>query len=104
MHGQRGSVPPARDLMLSPGYSHQFKKDLRRFQASGSKTIPLKAVMQQLINELPLSPIHDDHPLKGEWNRHRSCRPQGDLVLIYHIRGSEITFERLGSHSEIYGA
>jgi mRNA interferase YafQ len=90
--------------MLSPGYSHQFKKDLRRVQGSGKATNALKEVIQRLINELSLLPIYDDHPLHGEWKGHRSCHPQGDLVLIYHVSGGEITFERLGSHSEIYGA
>lgn len=90
--------------MPKPGYTHQFERELRRIKSSGRNLASLRQVMQDLIDGRSLAPIHDDHPLKGGLSGHRSCHPQGDLVIIYHVRGDEITFERLGTHSDIYGA
>jgi mRNA interferase YafQ len=43
----------------------------------------LEAIIDKLRLGVPLSPIDDDHPLKGRWVNHRGCHPQGDWVLIY---------------------
>jgi mRNA interferase YafQ len=90
--------------MPKPGYTHQFERELRRIKSSGRNLATLRLVMKDLAEGTPLAPIYDDHPLKGWLGGHRSCHPQGDLVLIYNVSGDEITFERLGTHSDIYGA
>ncbi len=88
--------------MLTPGRAHQFKKDWKKLKASGKNIAPVKWAMNELVNERALPPTFDDHALHGPWEGHRSCHPQSDTPLIYRIANGKITFERIGSHSELY--
>jgi len=88
--------------MLAVAYAHQFKKDWKRLQATGKNIAPLKKVMKSLQQEEALSAIYDDHPLQGRLRGHRGCHPQSDTVLIYIVENGKITFERVGSHAELY--
>jgi len=88
--------------MLAVAYAHQFKKDWRKLKASGKNVAPVKLAMDSLEKEEMLPAIYDDHPLHGPWQGHRGCRPQSDTALIYHVASGKITFERVGSHAELY--
>ena len=88
--------------MLSVAYARQFKKDWKKLKASGKNIAPVKSVMQSLVQEEALSAIYDDHPLHGRLSGHRSCHPQSDTALIYFVASGKITFERVGSHAELY--
>jgi mRNA interferase YafQ len=61
-----------------------------------------RVVMGRLIHQEPLDPVLYDHQLKGEWAGHRECHLKPDWLLIYKIKGDEITFERIGTHSELF--
>ncbi len=61
-----------------------------------------RVVMGRLIHQQPLDPKHKDHPLRGEWEGHRECHLEGDWLLIYRIEGDQITFERTGTHSDLF--
>lgn len=37
------------------------------------------------------------------WTRHRECHIAPDWLLIYRIEGDDLTLERTGSHSELFG-
>jgi addiction module RelE/StbE family toxin len=44
-----------------------------------------------------------DHPLKGEWLKHRSISAGGDLRLHYRpIDDSLVVFVAVGTHSQLY--
>jgi len=88
--------------MLATAYAHQFKKDWKKLKASGKNIDIVKWVMEELTNERQLPTIYDDHPLHGPWIGHRSCHPQSDTPLIYFVAKGKITFERIGSHAELY--
>ena len=88
--------------MLAVAYARQFKKDWKRLKASGKNILPVKSVMESLAKEEKLSPVYDDHPLHGPWLSHRVCHPQSDTVLIYKSSAGTITFERVGSHAELF--
>jgi mRNA interferase YafQ len=49
-----------------------------------------------------LEPRYNDHGLKGEWSGHRECHLAPDWLLVYRIEGDEITFERIGTHSDLF--
>jgi mRNA interferase YafQ len=88
--------------MLAVAYAHQFKKDWKRLKASGTNLSPVKDVMQRIQREERLSAIYDDHPLHGRLKGHRCCHPLGDVPLIYFVSSGTVTFERIGSHSELF--
>ena len=64
----------------------------------------LDEVMGMLINEEPLLPKYENHPLKGNYKGKWECHVEPDWLLIYRIEKStrEIVFHRTGSHSELY--
>ncbi len=88
--------------MLAVAYAHQFKKDWKKLRASGKNIAPVKLVMDSLTREEELSAIYDDHPLHGRLQGHRGCHPQSDTALMYYVSNGKITFERVGSHSELF--
>ena len=88
--------------MLAVAAARQFKRDWKKLKASGKKTSIVKKVMESLAKQEALPAIYDDHPLHGPWISHRACHPQSDVVLIYKIDPGKITFERIGSHAELF--
>lgn len=90
-------------------YTKQFSKDWERLSGSGRYDMHrLKAVMLQLIaNDAPLGPEWKDHPLKGNWAKHRECHIGGDFLLIYTVddkagKSGAIVFVRAGTHIELF--
>ena len=79
----------------------QFKKDLRACKKRGFRMKKLEAIIELRKGEA-LSPIDDDHPLKGPWQNYRCCHPQGDWVLIYRNAGEELELARTGTHTEVF--
>jgi len=61
-------------------------------------------VMDMIINEQPLPPECDNHPLHGRWEGAFDCHIQGDWVLIYipNHKARTVTFHRTGSHSDLF--
>lgn len=68
----------------------------------------LKQVMLLLVaNDGPLGPEWLDHPLKGDWARHRECHVGGDFLLIYRVdetagKSGTVIFVRAGTHAELF--
>ena len=91
--------------MLKFRTTGQFEKDYKRMQKRGKDVEKLHAVMQLLINEDALHSHHRDHPLMGNFKDRRECHIEPDWLLIYKLSKKEktITFERTGSHSDIFG-
>ena len=82
----------------------QFKKDYKKSAKSGRNIQALDILMLQLIQEEVLEASYQDHALGGEWKNSRDCHIQGDFVLIYTLDSKNgIYFERVGSHSELFG-
>ena len=91
--------------MLSPAYTRQFRKDLKKLEKSGNKDIEkLKTAVSLLIDEKPLFATHRDHSLSGNYKGRRECHIEPDWLLVYNIdkKAGEIVFERTGSHSDIF--
>lgn len=80
----------------------QYRKDLKRVQSRGLRMEKLAAIVDKLRAGKPLSPIDDDHPLKGPWDSYRSCHIQGDWCLIYQSNAAEIVLVRTGTHSDLF--
>jgi len=61
-----------------------------------------RVVMGRLMHRKPLAKKHMDHPLRGEWAGHYECHLEPDWLLIYRIDGDTLTFERTGTHSDLF--
>lgn len=86
-----------------------FDKDWTRLEASGKHDMHRikEGISILAINEGPMPPEWEDHPLAGEFEGYRKCHVKGDLLLVYKIiKGSKfetLMIARAGTHSEIFG-
>lgn len=88
--------------MLTPVYTRQFDRDVKRMKRRGKNLDKLKIIIRSLLREGQLDPIHRDHKLIGNWQGRRECHMESDWLLIYKYEIDRITFERTGSHSDLY--
>jgi mRNA interferase YafQ len=88
--------------MRKPSYTKQFERDLRRMQRRGKDVDKLKAVLTSLIQEKPLAERHRDHALVGNYRGRREYHIEPDWLLIYLVIEDEITFERTGTHADLF--
>jgi mRNA interferase YafQ len=92
--------------MLTPSYTKQFRKDIKRIEKSGRHDLErIKTVIRLLIEEKPLGRTYREHALTGDFKDRRECHIEPDWLLIYKINRKEkvIIFERTGSHADIFG-
>jgi mRNA interferase YafQ len=87
--------------MLTPVYTRQFEKDIKRMKKRGKNPDKLKIIIRSLVSEEPLDPIHRDHKLIGNWKGRRECHIESDWLLIYKTELDRIIFERSGTHSDL---
>ncbi|MDR0502067.1 MAG: type II toxin-antitoxin system YafQ family toxin [Treponema sp.] len=89
---------------MIPVYYGSFRKDRKLMKKQNKNMDNLIEVMKMLINEQPLLPKHKNHPLHGNYKNWWECHIEPDWLLIYRIDKftNEITFNRTGSHSELY--
>jgi mRNA interferase YafQ len=88
--------------MLSPSYTKQFGKDLKRTLNRGKSRKKIREVLKKLINEEQLDARYKDHKLLGNFKNRRECHVEPDWLLIYEKSSDEIIFERTGTHSDLY--
>lgn len=90
--------------MRLPVYSGQFQRDVKRSRKRGKDMDKLKVVVQCLISGESLPSRYKDHSLGGDWVHHRECHIEPDWLLIYRLfgEGSEIRFERTGTHADLF--
>ncbi|MBR5689364.1 MAG: type II toxin-antitoxin system YafQ family toxin [Prevotella sp.] len=81
----------------------QYKKDYKRFRNNPKKVEALKEVLLMLKNEQPIPARFQPHILYGEYRGCMECHIQGDFLLIWFDKESDIIeLVRLGSHSELF--
>ena len=88
--------------MLTPSYTKQFAKDLKRMQKRRKSTEKIKKIIRKLVNGEPLAASYKEHNLIGNFKGRRECHIEPDWLLIYKIVEPEIIFERTGTHSDLF--
>lgn len=88
--------------MLTPVYTRQFDKDVKRLKKRAKNLEKLKIIIRSLVEEEPVDPINRDHKLIGNWKGRRECHIESDWLLIYKIKENQIIFERTGTHSDLF--
>jgi mRNA interferase YafQ len=83
--------------------TNQFDRDLKKNLKKGKDKTKINEVMNMIINQIPLPPKYRDHRLQGEWKDCRECHIEPDWLLIYREEKSFVSFERNGSHTELFG-
>ena len=90
--------------MLHPTFTGPFKKDRKLMKKRNKDLRELAKIMALLINEQPLLPKHNNHPLHGEYQGKWECHVEPDWLLVYRIEkeNQRIIFYRTGSHSDLF--
>jgi mRNA interferase YafQ len=90
--------------MLNPTFTKSFRKDRKLAEKRGKDMYELREVTTMIINERPLLPRHENHPLHGKYKGKWECHVEPDWLLIYRIdkKGNKVVFHRTGSHSDLY--
>jgi mRNA interferase YafQ len=90
--------------MLNPIFTGPFKKDRKLMKKRNKDLSKLNEVMNMLINEQPLLPKHENHPLFGNYKEKWECHVEPDWLLIYRIEktSNQVVFYRTGSHSDLF--
>lgn len=88
--------------MLTPVYTKQFEKDIKRCKKRGKNLEKFKIIARTLLEGEPLDPIHRDHKLVGNHVGRRDCHIESDWLLIYKKENSHLIFERTGTHSDLF--
>jgi mRNA interferase YafQ len=88
--------------MLTPVYTRQFEKDVKRMERRGKNLEKLKIITRSLIAEEPLDPLHRNHKLIGNWQGRQECYIESDWLLIYKTEEIRVIFERTGTHSDLF--
>lgn len=81
---------------FTKAFNKQFEKlpDKRQKQA--------KAAVALFLQDIT-APVLRNHPLKGEWQGHRSISGGGDLRLHFKIVNHDtVLFVAVGTHSQLY--
>jgi mRNA interferase YafQ len=89
--------------MLTPVYTNQFEKDLKKMLRRGKDAEKLKAVISMLVDEIPLPQKYRDHVLLGNFKARRECHIEPDWLLMYRASEDKMIFERTGTHSDLFG-
>ena len=90
--------------MLKPFYTKPFRKERKLMRKRGRDLDKLGEVIRMIINEQPLPPQYENHPLQGKWKDAYDCHIQGDWVLVYKIDdvARTVTFHHTGSHADLF--
>jgi len=90
--------------MLDYEISGPFNKDRKLMQKRHKDIHKLRDVMSMLIQEIPLLPKHENHPLHGKYQGKMECHVEPDWLLIYRIdkENRRVIFYRTGSHSDLF--
>ena len=90
--------------MLKRTFTKVFRRQYKLMKKRGKNIAKLREVIDLIVNEQPLPPERENHPLHGEWKGSLECHIQGDWVLIYEIdhTARTVTFHRTGSHADLF--
>lgn len=90
--------------MLTLNVTTQFDKDVKRILKRGLPLEKLEAVVDALLQEIPLDQRFRDHPLSGNYAGFRECHIAPDWLLIYKVSKQQLilTAVRTGTHADLF--
>jgi mRNA interferase YafQ len=89
-------------VTFNPVRTNQFKKDYRMALKRGRNMEKLHELLGILASGRNPGLKHRDHLLAGSFAGRRECHIEPDWLLIYKVDGSDIIFERTGTHSDLF--
>ena len=90
--------------MLNLQTTSQYRKDRKRMVKRGLPMHLLDDILQLLVDEKPLDPMHHDYALFGNYAGFRECHILTDWLLIYVVDSGKLilTATRTSTHSDLF--
>jgi mRNA interferase YafQ len=88
--------------MLKPVYLRSFEREIEKAKKRGLDMSKIRDIIEDLINEKPLSAKHKNHKLKGNFVGYWECHIEPDWLLVYKKDNEHIYFARTGTHSDLF--
>jgi addiction module RelE/StbE family toxin len=85
---------------MSISYTKNFIKSAKQLKPN-IRTRLLERM--RLFSESPTHPTLRNHQLKGAYKDYRSIDISGDIRALYLQKESEVIFDQVGTHSQLYG-
>jgi len=80
--------------------SKSFEKDLKVYLHQPT----IMGMVQDTIEKLKTGQrMSKEHPLKGRWKGFRERHLPFGKLLVWAVKGSVVTLERLGTHHQLFG-
>jgi mRNA interferase YafQ len=79
-----------------------FRRDVKLAGKPGNDMSKLREAILLLAAGGPLPTRYRDHPLGGNWARHRDCHIEPDWLLIHKVDGDDLYLVRTGTHSDLF--
>lgn len=84
-------------------FSHQFKKDFKRYRNNPAKVDSLNNILMLLKNGTAIPAEYHPHTLSGQYKGCMECHIGPDFLIIWQDEATDIVYlVRLGSHSELF--
>ncbi|HXF29614.1 MAG TPA: type II toxin-antitoxin system YafQ family toxin [Chlamydiales bacterium] len=88
--------------MLKIYYANSFKKEIKKQEKRGKNLKKMTEIITKLVTGQKLEDRHKLHKLHGDYKDHWECHREPDWLLIFRKTPDSITFERTGSHSDLF--
>ncbi len=95
--------------MLRVAYTARFQRDVKHLKKKHYDLDQLKSLIDLVAQNTPealdkLRRRHNMHEPRGEWSGSRECHVAnaGDWLVIWRDEGTFVTFQRTGSHDELF--
>jgi len=88
--------------MLILETTNKFEKDYVIVKKRGKDIKKLQDIVNNLLNNKPLSEKNRLHMLSGNWNNHHECHIEPDWLLIFLKTDIAIRLVRTGTHSDLF--
>jgi len=89
-------------MTYAPVYTRQFERDVRRAKRRNKNLDKFKILACTLLAGEAPDAIHRDHALLGDYAGRRECHIESDWLLIYKVEETQIVFERMGTHADLF--
>lgn len=84
-------------------FSHQFKKDFKRYRNNPAKVSSLNRILKFLKDGVTIPPEYHPYVLTGQYKGCMECHIGPDFLIIWQDESTDIIYlVRLGSHSELF--
>ena len=80
----------------------RFRRDYKLQKRRGKNIAKLEKVVQILTEDSELPVSYQPHKLSGEYQGLWECHIEPDWLLVYCKTNTDIIFERIGSHSDLF--